>query len=135
MRDGDSAHGNPGEPAGDLNAVDSDTDIGDTNGRGDTLPGDNPERQAELAELRQEVEDEGLYTGREPEGRPAGRVSDRDPPIRNYQRLTVPEIIRQTQRLHLEQLKEVLKFERAHRKRKTLIAELTRIIGEENATA
>lgn len=64
------------------------------------------------------------------------RLSDRmdsDLPIRGYQRLTVPEVIRQTQQLDLEQLKVILEYERANRKRKTLIAELVRMIGEDNA--
>lgn len=37
LRDGDSGHGNPGEPAGDLNTLDSDTDVGDGDGRVDSL--------------------------------------------------------------------------------------------------
>lgn len=128
---------------------------GDTNDHNEALPSARPERQEQVAELRQEFEDEGRSPEREEEvaarivnkqrllfgetaeqeaERKAGQAPDRDLPIRGYQRLTVPEVIRQTQKLDLAQLKEILKYERAHRKRKTLIAELLRMVGEENAT-
>jgi hypothetical protein len=132
MRDGDSAHGNPGEPAGDRNALDSDTDVGDTN---NAPASTGPEREEGFEELREEFEGEGRPSGRGEEAeRPAERASDRGLPIRNYNRLTVPEIIRQTQKLHLPELKAILEFERANRRRKTLIAELARVIGEEGGS-
>jgi hypothetical protein len=132
---------------GDSNAVDS-----DNMDRDEPLPGASPERQDQFEELRDEFEEEGRYPGREEEvaarivnkqrrefgetieqkaERSAGRAPDRHLPIRNYQRLTVPEVIRQCHKLDLAQLKAILAFERAHRKRKTLIAELVRIIGGE----
>jgi hypothetical protein len=53
LNDGDSAHGNPGEPAGDRNAVDTDTDTGSER------PEENPERQEEFEELVEEFEGDG----------------------------------------------------------------------------
>lgn len=68
MLDGDSGHGNPGEPAGDLFAVDTDTDVGDAHeleviaGEEDELPGVTAEALREFHELREEVADRGRYS-------------------------------------------------------------------------
>ncbi len=68
MRDGDSGHGNPGDSAGDLFEVDSDTDIGDTNtfepkiDEDEQLSGSTPESLREFRELRDEVTDNNLYS-------------------------------------------------------------------------
>lgn len=130
MRDGDSAHGNPGEPADDRNAVGSDPDVGGTSSPAES----DIERDEEFEGLRLEFQGGRAFEdgAASEEAKPA-QVSDRDLPIRHYQRLTVPEIIRQVQKLDLGQLKRILEFERTHRKRKTLIAELVRIVGEEHA--
>ena len=68
MLDGDSGHGNPGDSAGDLFAVDSDTDIGYTNelselaGEDEGLAGANRESLKEFRELQEEVADSNLYS-------------------------------------------------------------------------
>lgn len=68
MRDGDSGHGNPGELAGDLFEVDSDTDVGDANefepqiDEDEELSGVNRETLREFRELREEVADSNLYS-------------------------------------------------------------------------
>ncbi|QEL15017.1 hypothetical protein [Limnoglobus roseus] len=68
MRDGDSGHGNPGDSAGDLFEVDSDTDIGDSNefepqvDEDEGLSGVNRETLREFRELREEVADNNLYS-------------------------------------------------------------------------
>lgn len=176
LRDGDSGHGNPGEPAGDLNAVDSDTDVeaglpadvedeplagaederpagaGDplTADAEDGLPGASPERQEEFETLVEEFEGEGRYPGRETEvaarivnkqrrefgetagqeaERAAGRAPDRELPIREYQRLTVPQVVSRAKGLPPDQIAEIVAFERAHRNRKTLLAQLGRLSG------
>lgn len=116
LLDGDSAHGNPGEPAGDERAVDSDTDIGSL----------STADESGLDEFEAPV-DRG-----EPEGERSGVVvADRGPPIRGYQRLTVPEVVRRATKLGPAELAELLNFERSHRNRKTLIARLSRLAGRQ----
>jgi len=48
--------------------------------------------------------------------------------IAGYQRLTVPEIIRHAERMSVEQLREVKEYEKSHRRRKTLLTKLERLL-------
>lgn len=112
------------------------------------LPGASPERQEEFEDLKSEFEEEGRYPGREAEvaarivnkqrrqfgetkeqqkAKKAGDAEDKRLPIRGYQGLTIPEVLSRAKRLTREQLAEVLKFERGHRKRKTLVTQLTKM--------
>jgi len=112
------------------------------------LPGASPERQDEYEKLKAEFEEDGRYPGREAEvaarivnkqraefgetaaqreAKAEGDAPDRHLPIRDYQGLTVAEVLARATRLSREQLAKVLTYERAHRQRKTLVAGLTRL--------
>lgn len=112
LLDGDSAHGNLGDPAGDERAVDSDTDTGSLAG---------------TTELEQDEFEPEAGPARTDPGRGRAAAADRDPPIRGYQRLTVPEVVRRATKLDPSRLAEVLEFERTHRNRRTLVARLSRL--------
>lgn len=124
LLNGDSAHGNLGEPAGGEQVVDCDTGTG-------SLAGTNELRQEETETLDDEFE--RGEESREAESRAVERqeATDRltggELPIRDYQWLTVPEVIRQAVELPPTQLAEVLSYESSHRNRKTLVARLRRL--------
>ena len=48
--------------------------------------------------------------------------------IAGYQRLTVPEIIRHAEMMTAEQLREVKEYEKSHRRRKTLLTKIERLL-------
>lgn len=109
--------------------------------------GASPARKEEYERLVERFEEEGRYGGREEEV--AARIVNKqrrefgetreteDPdqrgqapnlPIAGYQRLTVPEIIRQAGSLSIDQLREVKDYEKSHRRRKTLLTKLERML-------
>jgi hypothetical protein len=93
--------------------------------------GAGPKRQREFRELAAEFEAEGRYPGREEEvtaqaARPRGDNPDRGLPIAGYQRLTVPQVIDRLADLSADQVAAVREYERTHRNRKTLMAQLDR---------
>jgi len=113
------------------------------------LPGASPERQREYEELKTEFQEEGRYKGREEEvaarivnkqrsefGETAaeqekeawGLAPDRHLAIPNYRHLSVGEVVAKARGLSEEQLKEIRKFELKHRNRKTLLAQLDKIM-------
>jgi hypothetical protein len=156
MRDGDSGRGNPLEagPAG----ITSDNDVGDTHPSAaadhdlDELPNVAAVPESETtARGRAEgwVEPHGpdtapalrgvggSYLDRQheeaartanPPRREGGDPRDRDVPIPNYPKLTVPEIIRHASAMSLDQLREVKDYEKSHRRRKTLLTKLERLL-------
>jgi hypothetical protein len=108
MRDGDSAHGNPYEPAGDEVAIDSDTDMADT---------------ATRDEAAEQLSDAGREATAPPVTEPGPEM-----PIAEYEKLTIPEVLEQANGLSKDELSEVAAYERAHRNRKTLLAKLDRLL-------
>jgi len=58
--------------------------------------------------------------------RPASPGNAADLPVANFTQLTVPEIVRKAENLTPDELRSLLDFERAHRNRKTLVAQLER---------
>jgi hypothetical protein len=177
LLDGDSAHGNPGEPAGDEVATDTDTDAGfddtDTESAGITEddlrdattteeavedPSDD-EDQDEDETSDAEPDEDDVLTEQQPTPHPANmpsvgtpqtgrmpsteRTADTsrlpaahraDPsgefPIRGYERLTVPEVVRRASKLERHQLASVLAFEKSNRNRKTLVVRLQRLVAK-----
>jgi hypothetical protein len=108
MRDGDSGHGNPYEPAADEVALDSDADLED-------------ETESE------EVVDE--LSVREPTAvGVVGLPSAPDLPIADYADLTIPEVMERAGGLSVDELDRLIAFERSHRNRKTLLAKLRRLV-------
>jgi hypothetical protein len=155
MRDGDSGHGNPGEPAGDLFAVDSDTDVGDTEelDRGideePELSGATPEAMREFRELQEEVaandrysddaavdatilsqEREAIGDKKEDEGDVAQPTTaagaEAALPLADYGSLTVKDILDRVREMSPTDVSAILEFERANRDRKTLVTGLER---------
>jgi hypothetical protein len=108
MRDGDSAHGNPYEPAGDEAALDSDTDTADTTARDEAM---------------EVLSDAERDTATPPVTEPGPEM-----PIAEYEKLTIPEVLEQVNGLSKDELSEVAAYERAHRNRKTLLAKLDRML-------
>ena len=53
---------------------------------------------------------------------------DRQFPIRDYERLTIPQIVDRIPTLSPDELREVQEYERSHRRRKTLLVRLERQI-------
>jgi hypothetical protein len=151
MRDGDSGHGNPGEPAGDLFAVDSDTDVGDTEefDRGldeeQELSGVNKESLKEFRELQEEVADNDKYSDdaavdatilsqerealgdtKEDAGGVTQPTTEAALPLTDYGNLTVKDILDRVREMSPTDVSAVLEYERANRNRKTLVAGLER---------
>ncbi|MCI0705340.1 MAG: hypothetical protein L0241_30135 [Planctomycetia bacterium] len=119
MRDGDSAHGNPYEPAGDEQNVDSDTDISDTMTRDEALE--------DMTDALTELESEAT-----PAAAPAFEPG-LEVPIAEYDELTIPDVLEKANGLSKDELSRVAEYERAHRNRKTLLAKLERLIKASDA--
>lgn len=72
----------------------------------------------------------GEYVYEPPEDRrPAGRpdaAPGRELPIKDYENLTIPEIVRRIASLSVDEMREIQEYERAHRRRKTLLVRLER---------
>jgi hypothetical protein len=60
------------------------------------------------------------------EGRAGRDQPDREPPLRDYNRLTIPEILDRIRSLSTDELQALREYERAHRRRKTLLVRLER---------
>jgi hypothetical protein len=107
LRDGDSAHGNPYEPAADERALDSDADLEDATA---------------ADEAREQL------TGREPEAAGVvGLETEPEMPVVGYGRLTIPEVMERVNGLSADELERVISYEAAHRNRKTLLAKLRKL--------
>jgi hypothetical protein len=117
LRDGDSGSGNPLESG--PGPVTTDNDIGDTR------PSLSADQGAEIERTREEVVGTGLGESSAPS---AGAAARGDAPIPGYQQLTVPEIIRQAGTMTIDQLREVKDYEKSHRRRKTLLTKLERML-------
>jgi len=93
---------------------------------------DSPQREQVDEQLRKGYAREaGVQHPTPPEGaaagaRPASPIDAAELPIASFTRLTVPEIIHKAENLTPAELRTVLEFERAHRNRKTLVAQLER---------
>jgi hypothetical protein len=81
----------------------------------------------------------GTHDYQPPPERRGGRGSRRPPgpprPLPEYERLTIPEIVRRIPTLSADQVREVREYERAHRRRKTLLVRIERHLrdhGTEN---
>jgi hypothetical protein len=116
LRDGDSGRGNPLEAG--PGPVTTDNDVGDTS------PSVSSDQGAEIERTREEVVGTGLG---DPSTSPGGATRG-DAPIAGYQQLTVPEIIRQAEAMTLDQLRGVKDYEKSHRRRKTLLTKLERLL-------
>jgi len=109
--------------------------------------GASPRREHEYKELKRKFKRNGRYKGREEEvasrivnkqrreygetkGQKAkkrhGQRSDADAPLKNYKELTVSEVTSRVEGKSESTIKDVKKYERAHKNRKTLIAALDR---------
>ena len=60
----------------------------------------------------------------------APQTNSDEPPIPNYKYLSVPEVLEKVNYLTREQVEQVQRFESRHRKRKTLLTKLTRMLRE-----
>lgn len=113
--------------------------------------GANKEREHEYEELQEKFEDEGRYKGREEEMAARivnkqraeqdetsaareedkhGQSPDRDLPLKNYDGLTVEEISARLGKLKRKEVERLRDYEKAHRGRKTLLAEFDRHLNE-----
>jgi len=101
MRDGDSGHGNPYEPAADEVALDSDNDVGDT-----TDEDDAADELADSTEPR----------------------TVEEPPFPGYHGMSIPDIFERVNGLSDAELEKVIAYEQAHRNRKTLLIKLGRMV-------
>jgi hypothetical protein len=111
--------------------------------------GVSTKREREYEKLKREFHREGRYKGREEEVAARivnqqrnqmgetqedrrkdrqGQSPDRHLPIDDYEQLTVPEVIQKAERLDKDELRKVRAFERSHRRRKTLLSRLDRML-------
>lgn len=107
--------------------------------------GASPKREREYDELKHEFKKEGRYKGREEEVAARivnkqraqygetkgerkkdreGKSPDRNLPIKNYQHLTVGEIKNKLKGCSEKQIKQIRSYEKSHKDRKTVMAEL-----------
>lgn len=104
--------------------------------------GASPKREREYKELKCRFKKEGRYKGREEEVASrivnkqraqygetksekkkdrAGKSPDRELPISNYQRKTVPEVRSKLRHLSAGNIRQLERYERQHKNRKTLL--------------
>jgi hypothetical protein len=104
--------------------------------------GANTKREREYNELKREFKKEHRYKGREEEVAARivnkqrarfgetkgekrkdrqGKSPDRDLPIKNYQHKTIPQVERALKSLSGDEVKEIERYEKKHKKRKTLL--------------
>ena len=109
--------------------------------------GANKQREREYNELKREFKKEGRYRGREEEVASrivnkqrtqfgetkrerakdrAGASPDRSLPIKDYDRLTVPQVKRRIDDLGPREVRKVESYERKHKNRSTLLEALER---------
>ena len=74
------------------------------------------------------VHDSPPPTPERPAYQPAPAAPVREFPIKDYQNLTIPEIVARVPSLSPNELREVQEYERNHRRRKTLLVRLERHI-------
>lgn len=109
--------------------------------------GASPKREREYKELEQKFRRSGRYKGRakevaarivnkqraqygetrgarEQERR--GRAPDKDLPIEGYRHLTIPQIARKLDELSARELRQVERYERAHKNRKGVLERVER---------
>ncbi len=111
--------------------------------------GSSPKREREYEELKEEFKESGRYKGREEEvaarivnkqrarygetkeaeaEEKKGKAPDRDLPVENYRHLTVDEIVEKLGPLSREEIEEVKSYEQHHKKRKTLLERIDRML-------
>jgi hypothetical protein len=66
-----------------------------------------------------------------PDREPHGLAPARELPIPGYENLTIPEIVERIASLSTDKLREIQDYERAHRRRKTLLVRLERHLRNE----
>ncbi len=109
--------------------------------------GSNPKREHEYEELKEQFEHEGRYKGREEEVAARivnkqraehgetqaaheedrkGQSPDRNLPIKNYDGLTVDEVISRLAKLGRREVEKLRDYEKAYLGRKTLLDEFER---------
>jgi hypothetical protein len=93
------------------------------------------ESGAEIDRAREEIVGSGDESDSPapPRSAPAPERIDQPPaegglPLAGYMTLTVPEIIRQAGALPIDRLREVRDYEKSHRRRKTLLTKLERML-------
>lgn len=154
MRDGDSGHGNPYEyDPGDAEPT-TDTDVGDevdqsvedliaySGPSGGAVGGTPANKRTEGGKL---PEGEPILSGSSARGdstigtpdpthtpvpRTAPAAGTDSMPLPNYPNLSVPEIIEHFGGMSRDQLERVQQYESRHRKRKTLLTKLNRILRD-----
>jgi hypothetical protein len=119
---------------------------------GEVMPrGASAKREREYEELKDRMEEEGRYKGREEEVAARivnkqraeygetkkerakdeqGKSPDKDLPIANYQHMTVDEIAGRLSQLSRNDVNQIKDYEQKHKNRKTLIEELNRRLQE-----
>lgn len=111
--------------------------------------GASPKREREYEALKEEFEREGRYRGREEEvaarivnkqrtqygetktaraKERQGKAPDRKLPIHRFEHLTVRDVVAQLGRLSHQELRSIEAFERGHKNRKSLLAQIERRI-------
>jgi hypothetical protein len=107
--------------------------------------GANEKREREYNELKREFKKEHRYKGREEEVAARivnkqrarfgetkaekrkdrqGKSPDRDLPIKNYQQKTISQVERALTKLSRDEIREIERYEKKHKNRKTLLATL-----------
>jgi hypothetical protein len=103
--------------------------------RAATGPGDpaEPDRAGDPTDRSEDkVLSPGNHNYQPPQTRRRGRGATRTrppgppEPLPEYEHLTIPEIIRRIPTLSADQVREVREYERAHRRRKTLLVRIER---------
>ena len=105
----------------------------------------SPKREREYKELKEEFQKEGLFKGKEDEVASRivnkqraqfgetkeqktearrGKSPDRNLPIENYDKLTIPQVMMRLDFLSSKDIKKVKNYESTHRNRKTLLEKL-----------
>ena len=104
--------------------------------------GASPKREREYRELKHKMKEEGRYKGREEEVASRivnkqraqygetrgekekdrrGQSPDRNLPIRDYQHLTVDQVLSKTDSLSGKDIRTLVSYEKKHKNRKTLL--------------
>jgi hypothetical protein len=148
---GDTAARTASEEAGVLNAVPGKADGGHADPTLDAEPdqevreletaADVPQRQVQASSAPSAGADDGLPRGSA--NRPDFGSADQhrrvssgyeaharggDVPMEDYKRLTVPQIMQRIEQMNPEQMRAVQRYEESHRRRKTLLVRLERLL-------
>lgn len=107
--------------------------------------GASKKREREYKKLKNEFKESGRYKGREEEVASRivnkqrrqfgetkkakqkdrqGRSPDKNLPIKDYQHLTVSEVLKKAEAKSEKQMKEIISYEKSHKNRKTLLERL-----------